>query len=140
MKFNLFKKKKNKKSNTVGKTEPVVSDVPAVSTEEETLSGNVSVPKLNHPIAHVIKHLYISEKSTYMGKFNQYVFKVVPSATKNEVAKEVNARYNVKIKRVNILNLPGKIRNVGRHSGFRSGYRKAIVALEPGYVIEQAKP
>ena len=33
-----------------------------------------------------------------------------------------------------------KRRNIGKHTGFKSGFKKAIVVLEKGYTIGQAKP
>ena len=48
--------------------------------------------------------------------------------------------FNVKVKAVKILNMPQKRKDVGKHSGFRAGFKKAVVVLEKGYTIEQAKP
>ncbi|MCA1722832.1 MAG: 50S ribosomal protein L23 [Thermomicrobia bacterium] len=37
---------------------------------------------------------------------------------------------------VNTMNVPAKVRRRGRVMGERSGYKKAIVTLEPGNSIE----
>ena len=87
----------------------------------------------------VLKSFYVSEKASLLLAMNQYVFRVLPSATKSEVAKKVEKLFNVKVKNVKIINLPSKVRNVGRHSGTKSGFKKAIVILKEGYTIEQAK-
>lgn len=87
----------------------------------------------------VLKGFYVSEKSSLLNSFNQYVFKVFADATKNEVKKQVESGFGVKIKGVKIVNLPRKSRTVGRHSGFKKGFKKAIVVLEKGHSIEQAK-
>ena len=71
---------------------------------------------------------------------NQYVFKVTKGASKQSVAHHVGKLYNVKVINVQVLNMPQKSRNVGRHSGTKSGFRKAIVTLAEGQVIQQAKP
>ena len=87
----------------------------------------------------ILKGFYVSEKATSLSSFSQYVFKVFKNATKNEIRKQVEKSFNVKVKGVKIINLPGKSRTVGRHKGFKKGFKKAIVVLEKGYAIEQAK-
>ena len=46
----------------------------------------------------------------------------------------------VKVKQVKMLNMPRKRRDLGKHPGFKSGFKKAVVVLEEGYAIGQAKP
>ncbi len=87
----------------------------------------------------VIRSIYISEKSSMLGMFNQYVFKVFPAANKNLIKNKVEKLFSVKVKDVKVLNMPKKRKDIGRHPGFRSGFKKAIVVLEKGYTIEQAK-
>ncbi|MDP3004417.1 MAG: 50S ribosomal protein L23, partial [Candidatus Azambacteria bacterium] len=72
-------------------------------------------------------------------KLNHYVFKVSPTANKIMIANEVKKNYNVKVIKVNIVNIPKKARRVGRTQGFRAGYKKAIVTLAPGQTIEMTK-
>ena len=60
-------------------------------------------------------------------------------ANKIAVAKEVSKTYNVKVVNVNIINIPKKARRVGKTSGFKTGYKKAVVTLAPGQTIEAAK-
>lgn len=105
-----------------GKREPVPSAQHEVNFDTRTLKG-----------------FYISEKATALSSFGQYVFKVFDNATKNEVRKQVEKSFSVKVKGVKIINLPRKSRTIGRHSGFKKGFKKAIVALEKGYTIDQAK-
>ena len=51
----------------------------------------------------------VSEKSTRIGeKNNQYVFRVVPEATKEDVKAAVELLFKVKVKGVQMLNLKGK--------------------------------
>ncbi len=81
---------------------------------------------------------YISEKAGLLNGFNQYVFKVSGTANKSELSKQVEKMFNVKVKSVKVLNTQKKRRDVGRHHGFKPGFKKAIVVLEKGYAIEQA--
>lgn len=118
-----------------GKTE-TPAEFKNVGTEEQSAA---SAPKILPKEYGVLKGFYISEKATVLNSFNQYVFKVFDNATKNEVKKQIEKNFSVKIKGVKMINLPRKSRTIGRHSGFKRGFKKAIVALEEGYSIEQAK-
>jgi len=87
----------------------------------------------------VITGFYISEKAGLLNGFNQFVFKVSNNANKSQLTKQVEKMFNVKVKNIKIMNTPEKRRDVGRHSGFKPGFKKAVVVLEEGYTIEQAK-
>ena len=77
----------------------------------------------------------ITEKAALAGSNNCYVFNVEPSATKNEIAKEISRIYKVQPVRVNIAkNAPKKsfIRGVW---GTKKGVKKAYVYLKEGESI-----
>ena len=121
------KKNLKKTEETVEKTEEqVVSDV---------FSGKQSVDAYK-----ILRSFYVSEKASTGIAMNQYVFRVFDSANKSEVKREVAKLFNVKVKQVRMLNMPKKRRDLGKHPGFKSGFKKAIVVLEEGYTIGQAKP
>ena len=82
---------------------------------------------------------HTAEKALADQKLNHYVFKVSSTANKIMIASEVKKNYNVKVIKVNVVNIPKKARRVGRTQGFRAGYKKAIVTLAPGQTIEAAK-
>jgi len=82
---------------------------------------------------------HTAEKALMDQKLNHYVFKVSPTANKIMIANEVKKNYNVKVIKVNIVNIPKKARRIGRTKGFRAGYKKAIITLAPGQTIEAAK-
>ena len=76
----------------------------------------------------------VSEKSTRIGeKNNQYIFRVVPEATKEDVKAAVELLFKVKVKGVQMLNLNG------RFPGKRNDVRKAYVCLEEGQEINFAE-
>ena len=78
----------------------------------------------------------VSEKSTRIGeKNNQYIFRVVPEATKEDVKAAVELLFKVKVKGVQMLNLKGN----GRFPGKRNDVRKAYVCLEEGQEINFAE-
>ena len=74
----------------------------------------------------------ITEKSSLAKETsNQYVFEVARYANKIEIAKAVERLFKVKVLAVHVMNMEGKKRRVGRFSGKRSDWRKAIVKIGP---------
>ena len=85
----------------------------------------------------VIKTILVSEKSLAQKDANKYVFEISNNATKIDVARAVEAIYNVKVKGVNILNRLGKPKRMGRRSvkqGYTSDMKRAIVTLFEGSI------
>lgn len=78
---------------------------------------------------------HTAEKATAGQRINQYVFKVASDANKIMIAGEIKKKYNVKALKINIINVSRKVRKVGKTSGFKTGYKKAIVTLAPGQTI-----
>ena len=80
---------------------------------------------------------HVSEKATIATELNnQYVFKVIPDATKTEVKDAVEALFKVSVTGVNILNVKGKEKRFGRHFGRRKNWKKAYVQLQEGQTID----
>lgn len=79
----------------------------------------------------------VSEKSTVVAETdNQYVFKVVPDATKPEIKGAVESLFNVHVEQVRVSNMKGKQKRFGARQGRRSGWKKAYVTLESGQEID----
>lgn len=79
----------------------------------------------------------VSEKSTLAAENNgQYVFRVVPDATKREIGRAVELMFEVKVDRVQILNVKGKAKRFGGRLGKRGDWRKAYVRLQDGYELD----
>lgn len=80
----------------------------------------------------IIRRPIVTEKSSLMKEEgNQYVFEVATSANKIEIAKAVESLFKVKVMSVRVINMEGKKRRLGRSSGKRPDWRKAIVKLSP---------
>jgi large subunit ribosomal protein L23 len=80
---------------------------------------------------------HVSEKSALMADSSeQYVFKVIPSATKPEVKQAVEELFDVKVQSVNMINIKGKTKVFKGRVGKRNGVRKAVVRLVPGQEID----
>jgi large subunit ribosomal protein L23 len=78
----------------------------------------------------------ISEKAALAEVSAQYAFRVAPDATKREIGRAVELMFNVKVDRVQVLNVKGKNKRFGRRLGRRPGWRKAYVRLQPGHNID----
>ena len=63
--------------------------------------------------------------------FNKYTFKVAVDANKTEVKHAVEEIFDVEVKKVNIMNVVGKKKRMGRYVGKTAASKKAIVTLTP---------
>lgn len=59
----------------------------------------------------------------------KYTFEVAKDANKIEIAKAVEELFEVKVAKVNTINVDGKLRRYGRYEGFTASRKKAIVTL-----------
>jgi large subunit ribosomal protein L23 len=79
----------------------------------------------------------LSEKSvTIKDSQNRYTFRVNPKSNKTEIKKAVETLFKVKVSAVRTANLPGKLHKVGRHEGYRSDWKKAVVTVKAGQKID----
>lgn len=86
----------------------------------------------------VIERPVVTEKSTVAAEQNKITFKISPTATKKDVKAAVEAIFNVKVKKVNTINIDGKTKRFRGRPGQRSDLRKAVVTLEAGQTIDVA--
>ena len=67
----------------------------------------------------------------------KYTFEVAPDATKVEIREAVETLFEVEVRSVRTMNVAGKERRVGRYrKGRRPGWKKAIVEVAPGEMID----
>lgn len=102
----------------------------------------------------VIKSRYVTEKSRVLEGLKdnssnpcvkkcvdpKYVFLVDKGASKHDIARAIEEIYsdkNVKVARVNTINAKPKARTVRGRRGMKSAFKKAIVTLQPGQLIEE---
>ncbi len=79
----------------------------------------------------------ITEKTAQISeKGDKIVLKVRNDANKVQIKQAVEKIFNVKVLRVNTINVKPKYRRVGRYAGTTSRYKKAIVTLAEGSQIE----
>ncbi|MGN0917364.1 MAG: 50S ribosomal protein L23 [Candidatus Enterousia sp.] len=78
----------------------------------------------------ILRRPIISEKAAKLSENNGIVFEVAVSATKEDVARAVQAIYNVKPTKVNIVVTKGKVKTFrGRSTGTQRTVKKAYVSL-----------
>ena len=88
-------------------------------------------------LSKVIKRPLITEQGARMREdFNQYYFEVAPEANKQEIRQAVEHFFGVKVTRVRTMNCRGKIKRMGRHSGKRADWKKAVVTLAKDDTID----
>ena len=71
----------------------------------------------------------ISEKSMDDAAEKKYTFKVARDSNKTQVKQAVEEIFGVEVKKVNIMNVKGKLKRMGRNVGRTSAGKKAIVTL-----------
>ncbi|MCL4538646.1 MAG: 50S ribosomal protein L23 [Bacteroidetes bacterium] len=88
----------------------------------------------------VIIRPLLTEKNTKLQEQHQYVFEVVRSSNKIEIAREIEKRFNVKVKSIRTVVVEGKMIGTltkrGKFEGRRPERKKAIVTLMEGYTID----
>jgi large subunit ribosomal protein L23 len=89
-----------------------------------------------HPYE-VLKRPILTEKTNIQGDVeNRYSFEVDRRANKLQIKEAVEKAFGVRVIAVNVMNVPGKERRLGRLRGRTPGWRKAIVTLAPGQRIQ----
>ena len=88
----------------------------------------------------VLRRPIITEKSSYQNsKLNQVAFEVADEATKKMIKEAVEFLFEVKVERVNVVNVAPKRTRRWQNRQIRlrrSGYKKALVTLAPGKTID----
>jgi len=83
----------------------------------------------------IIKHPIITDKATRLLENNQYSFIVDRYSNKSQIKVAIEYLFTVKVIKVNTCCLPRKKKRVGRYVGYKAQYKKAIVTLSDGDII-----
>ena len=125
----IFKRKK-----------PVGERLKPAKEEPKQAKAETALPKKKRIVAgkfhKILKAPQVTEKATDLTKENQYAFKVFPDSNKPEIRRAISDLYGVDVLDVKIMKVPAKRRRMGRISGWRKGYKKAVVRLKGGQKIE----
>lgn len=85
--------------------------------------------------AQIIKYPIITDKATQLLENNQYSFVVDRYSDKISIKESIEQLFDVKIVKINTCRLPRKQKRVGKYIGWKPQYKKAIVKLAEGDVI-----
>ena len=76
---------------------------------------------------------HVSEKGTIIAdKYRQFIFKIAPDATKDDVKKAVELLFKVKVEGVRVVNVKGKKKMYKQRVGQRKNWKKAYITLQEG--------
>ena len=60
----------------------------------------------------------------------KYTFKVAKDSNKIEIAQAVEKLFDVKVSKVNTLNVRGRYKRQGMHGGYTPAWKKAVITLK----------
>ncbi len=84
----------------------------------------------------VLQKPLVTEKGTILQQGGQYAFVVADKANKWEIKRAVEMAFNVDVVNVNVMNMHGKQRRMGRNIVQEPSWKKAIVTLKEGQSIQ----
>ncbi|PPR46861.1 MAG: 50S ribosomal protein L23 [Alphaproteobacteria bacterium MarineAlpha5_Bin9] len=99
--------------------------------KNKDISDGKSINILEKPI--------LTEKSTTLNQFNQYSFKVNLNSTSFEIRKAIEKLFKVKVSKINTLIVSGKAKSFKGNYGYQKNYKKAIVTLKEGQIIDSSQ-
>lgn len=88
-----------------------------------------------HPYE-VLRRPLITEKNTELQIQGKYVFEVAREANKPQIKQAVEKAFDVTVTTVNVMNIRGRMRRMGRRQVLTRSWKKAVVTLQPGDKIE----
>ena len=86
---------------------------------------------------HILKRPIVTERATLLTeRLNQVMFEVEKTATKHEIRDAIEGFYGVKVTGVRTMIVPGKEKRRGQSMGKRPAWKKAVITLKKGDVID----
>ena len=134
----VVEKKVVEKAKTEKPEKKIKKEASSKKKGKSIFGGNKKKEKEDIPAERygVLKSPHLTERATDLAKENKYIFKVAADANKIQIRKAIEDLYGVSVTKVNVINVPRKAVRLGRSQGFKTGYRKAIVAVKEGERIE----
>ncbi len=84
----------------------------------------------------IVRRILQTERTSALMAENKYVFEVDRRADKPQIKRAVEAMFKVTVADVRTMNVRGKIKTMGRFSGKRPDWKKAVVTLAEGNTID----
>lgn len=110
---------------------------PKADKKAKTVAASSEKTLSNTKLENVIKAPWLSEKALIGTEKGIYVFEVPAEATKPQIKAAIERIYKVVPKKVTVVNLPGKRKNLRHKRGqaARAARHKAYVHLKKGETI-----
>ena len=83
----------------------------------------------------ILKYPILTDKTTKLLENNKYSFKVDSCVNKIIIKQIIESLFCVKVLKVNTCHLSKKKKRVGKYTGWKPKYKKAIVTLSEGNII-----
>lgn len=92
---------------------------------------------LGRSIYSIIKSPLVTEKTTRDSADRRYSFRVARDANKIEIKHAIEKVYNVKVAKTSSMIVKGRMKRLRQNqAGKTTSWKKAIVALKPGFEIK----
>ena len=78
----------------------------------------------------------VTEKNTTLQAAGKYAFQVGKDANKKQIKEAVQKAFKVTVTKVNVMNMPGENKRVGRKMTATPQWKKAVVTLKAGDKIQ----
>ncbi len=88
-----------------------------------------------HPRNIILEPMFTEKSSNMLSNQNSYCFKVARDANKIEIRQAIESIFSVHVSEVNTMNFKGKSKRMGRYTGQRPSWKKAIVTVKAGDAI-----
>ena len=85
----------------------------------------------------VVMRPVMSEKAVMGIADNKYAFYVHPKSNRTQIKDAIEQVFGVDVVKINLVNVKGKVKSLGRYSGRRPARKKAIVTLKEGQRIQE---
>lgn len=82
----------------------------------------------------IIKYPILTEKTNIQMEEQVYTFAVDKRAHKTEIKKAIEFIFDVKVLKLNVINIRKKPAKLGKYAGFKTGYKKAMATLSEGSI------
>jgi large subunit ribosomal protein L23 len=91
--------------------------------------------KISESSFQIIKQPILTDKTIRLTESRKYSFLVSLDSKKSEIKVAIENLFHVKIIKINTCKLPRKKKRVGKFTGWKAQYKKAIVTLSEGETI-----
>jgi large subunit ribosomal protein L23 len=84
----------------------------------------------------IILEPLLTEKTNLLREQNKYAFRVHPKANKIQIMQAAKELFSVHPVSCHTINVKGKPKRVRYKKGYTSSWKKAIITITPGEIIE----